>query len=393
MTGIQRAADIRFIGSEIYRHSSYGRKHPLAIPRVSTCMDLCRALGWLDGSVYLDSPRASPAQLARFHDPAYVAAVQTAEAEQGVSDGVRRRYGLGANGNPIFPEVFRRPATACGGSLAAAERLLAGTSIVYSPAGGTHHGRPARASGFCYFNDPVLAILRLLDGGIRRVLYVDVDAHHGDGVQDAFHDDARVLTVSIHEDGRWPMPRPDPGDRPIPGGGRDRAGGLARNIPVPPGFHDDELAYVVEAAVLPLAAAFEPEVVVLQGGCDAVAEDPLSRLELSNLALWRAVRAVRDVAPRLLCLGGGGYNPWAVGRAWAGVWATLRHLDIPESLPPDASDVLRGVTWRHSRGRSPPTTWFTTLADVPRTGPIRAQVRAVVARALADPPPDPQDHR
>ena len=385
------ATDIRFIGSEIYRHSSYGRKHPLAIPRVSTCMDLCRALGWLDETVYVDSPRAGPAQLARFHDPAYVAAVQTAEAEQRVSEQVRRRYGLGANGNPIFPEVFRRPATACGGSVDAAARLLNGTRIVYSPAGGTHHGRPARASGFCYFNDPVLAILRLLDGGVRRVLYVDIDAHHGDGVQDAFHDDPRVVTISIHENGRWPMPRPDPGDAPVPGGSLDRAGGSARNIPVPAGFHDDELDYVIEAAVLPLAAAFEPEAVVLQGGCDAVADDPLSRLELSNLALWRAVRAVRDVAPRLLCLGGGGYNPWAVGRAWAGVWAMLRDFAIPDDLPPAAVDILSGLTWRHSWGRSPLPAWFTTLADTPRTGPIRGEVRAAVARAMAAPTPCPQE--
>jgi acetoin utilization protein AcuC len=391
MNGIQRAADIRFIGSEIYRHSSYGRKHPLAIPRVSTCMDLCHALGWLDESVYLDSPRASPAQLARFHEPAYVAAVETAEAEQGVSEAVRRRYGLGANGNPIFPEVFRRPATACGGSVAGAERLLNGARIVYSPAGGTHHGRPARASGFCYFNDPVLAILRLLDGGVGRVLYVDIDAHHGDGVQDAFHDDGRVLTVSVHEDGRWPMSAPDPGHIAVPGGSLDRAGGMARNMPVPVGFNDTEMDYVVEAGVLPLAAAFEPTVVVLQAGCDAVADDPLSGLSLSNLALWRAVRAVRDVAPRLLCLGGGGYNPWAVGRAWAGVWATLCSRTIPDALPPAARDVLGNLTWQHSRGRSPPATWFTTLADTPRTGPIRPDVRAAVARAMAAPHPCPQE--
>ena len=374
----------RFIGSEIYRGSSYGRKHPLAIPRVSTCMDLCGALGWLPPEVYIDSPRAEPPALARFHDPAYIAAVQTAEAEQRVSACVRARFGLGANGNPIFPAVFRRPATACGGSLAAADRLMAGARVIYNPAGGTHHGRPAQASGFCYFNDPALAILRLLDRGCARVLYVDLDAHHGDGVQDAFHGDARVLTVSVHEDGRWPMAGADPGDRPIPGGSRDRAGGSARNVPVPPGFNDAEMAYVIEAAVLPLADAFEPEVVVVQGGCDALAEDPLSRLSLSNLALWRAVGAVAAVAPRLLCLGGGGYNPWAVARAWAGVWATLRDAAIPDRLPPEAEAVLRALTWRHSWGRSPPAAWWTRLADAPREGPIRREVRTAVARAMAE---------
>ena len=115
----------------------------------------------------------------------------------------RARYQLGKIDNPIFPEVFRRPATAAGGSILAAE-LLAEGGIVYSPAGGTHHGRPDRASGFCYFNDPVLGILAMLDRGLERIFYVDIDAHHGDGVQDAFADDDRVLTVSVHEGARWP---------------------------------------------------------------------------------------------------------------------------------------------------------------------------------------------
>ncbi len=375
------SAPPQFIGSEIYRRSSYGRKHPLAIPRVTTCIDLCRALGWLPDTVYHDSPRATPAQLARFHDPAYIAAVQTAEARQQVSDAIRRRHGLGIDGNPVFPEVFRRPATACGGSLLAAELLLAGPGIVYNPAGGTHHGRPDRASGFCYFNDPVLAILRLLDGGLGRVLYLDVDAHHGDGVQDAFHHDDRVLTISVHEQGRWPMAR-GVGEGEARGGADDRAGGLARNIPVPPGFNDSEMAYVLEAALLPLGEAFEPEAVMLQCGSDALAEDPLSRLALSNGALWRVAAAARRLAPRLLCLGGGGYNPWSVGRCWAGVWATLNGLPIPERLPPGAEAVLRGLEWRHSRGRNPPEMWYTTLADPPRPGPIRPEVRAAVATAM-----------
>lgn len=370
----------RFIGSDIYRQSSYGRKHPLAIPRVSTCIDLCRALGWLPDEVYIDSPRATPDQLARFHDPAYVAAVQAAERAQSVSPAVKARHGLGVNGNPVFPEVFRRPATASGGSILAAARLLAAPGVIYNPAGGTHHGRRDRASGFCYFNDPVLALLRLLDGGLSRVLYLDVDAHHGDGVQDAFHDEPRVLTVSVHEAGRWPMAR---GAATGSGSSGDRAGGFARNIPVPPGFNDSEMDYVLEAGLLPLAAAFEPEAVVIQCGSDALSGDPLSRLELSNGALWRVVAAAAGLAPRVLCLGGGGYNPWSVGRCWAGVWASLNGFAVPARLPAAAEDVLRGLHWRHSRGRCPPAHWFTTLADPPRRGPVRPAVREAVAAALA----------
>ena len=370
------AAPPRFIGSVIYRRSSYGSRHPLAIPRVSTVIDLCRALGWLNEESYIDSPVATPAQLARFHDPSYIATVQEAERAQQVAEEAKARYGVGANGNPVFPEIFSRPATACGASILAAELLRHG-GCIHSPAGGTHHGRRDRASGFCYFNDPVLAILGLLDGGIERVFYLDVDAHHGDGVQDAFHDDARVLTVSIHEAGRWPM---DPAGL---GALEDRAGGMARNLPVPQGFNDSELDYLMEAAVLPLAEDFAPEAVVLQCGADGVAEDPLSKLELSNGALWRVVAGVRRLAPRLLVLGGGGYNPWSVARCWSGVWATLNGYAIPEPLPPEGESVLRDLSWRHSRGRNPPESWFTTLADPPRPGLVRGEVKTVAAAVLA----------
>ena len=163
------------IGSEIYRHSTYGSKHPLAIPRVSAALDLIRAMGWHDPECYVDGPAATPAQLVRFHDPAYVEAVRQAEATRQVPEGVRERHNIGRNGNPVFAEIFSRPATACGSTLKAVE-LLADGGVVHSPAGGTHHGRRDRASGFCYFNDPVLGILAFLDAGIAPVYYVDLDA-------------------------------------------------------------------------------------------------------------------------------------------------------------------------------------------------------------------------
>ena len=166
-----------FIGSEIYRGSSYGPKHPLAIPRVSTAMDLSRAMGWLPDSVYRDSPQATPEQLARFHTPDYITALHRAEAAQRVDPETGERYNLGRLENPIFPEMYRRPAVSSGAAILAARLLLEREAgIVYSPASGTHHARPGRASGFCYFNAPVLGILELLDGGIERVYYVDLDA-------------------------------------------------------------------------------------------------------------------------------------------------------------------------------------------------------------------------
>jgi acetoin utilization protein AcuC len=360
-----------FIGSEIYRQSRYGSQHPLGIPRVSAVMDLCRALGWLPDEAYVDSPRATPDQLARFHDPDYIAALMKAEAEQGVDEETSRRFNIGRHGNPVFGEVFRRPATACGASLKAAELLRDG-GIVYSPAGGTHHGRRAQASGFCYFNDPVLAILAFLDQGLR-VYYVDVDAHHADGVQDALAGDRRVQLVSIHEDGRWPYT----------GAAEDCGGGNVCNLPVPAGFNDCEFAYLLDRIVLPLGRALKPDVAVLQCGCDALADDPMSRLALSNGALWRCVREVMTLAPRLLVLGGGGYNPWSVARCWSGVWATLNGFAIPARLPPAGEAVLRGLVWNRRRSEPRPAHWFTTLADPPHEGPVREAVAGLVRNIAA----------
>lgn len=357
-----------FIGHEIYRDSSYGRNHPLHIPRVSACMDLCRALGWLPDTQYVESPRATPDQLRRFHTPAYVAAVMRAEAEQAVPADVAARHGIGVNGNPVYPEVFRRPATAAGGSIRAAQ-LVADGGVVYHPAGGTHHGRPDRASGFCYFNDPVLGLYAMLDAGIAPILYLDVDAHHGDGVQDAFHDDDRVFTISVHEDGRWPRS----------GLLDDRAGGAARNLPVPRGFNDSEMDFLTEAVFIPFAERLKPAAIMIQGGCDALADDPQARLALSNRALWRVIAAVRGLTPRLVVLGGGGYNPWAVARCWSGVWGTLNGHAPPERLPEAAEAVLRGLHWNHRWARTAPERWFTTLIDPPNEGLVRPEIRTVAA--------------
>ena len=353
-----------FLGSDIYRGSTYGSAHPLAIPRVPTVIDLCRAMGWLPDTVYRTSPRIKPQGLRAFHTPDYIAALQTAEATQNVSDAVRERHNIGTLSNPVYPEMFRRPATSAGGALLAAD-LVADGHVVYHPAGGTHHGMPDRANGFCYFNDPVLAILTLRRRGLQRIAYVDIDAHHCDGVEAAFDDDPDIAVVSVHEERRWPFT----------GAIGDRGCGNVFNLPVPRDFNDTEFAFAWNEAILPATLANRPEAVVLQCGADAVTEDPLSRLNLSNNAHWSAVASLAACAPRLLVLGGGGYNPWSVGRLWSGVWATLNKQDIPDYLPPEAQSVLRALTWNRAAGRTPPAHWMTTLRDAARPGPIRDNVR------------------
>lgn len=370
-----------FIGHDIYRDSTYGSGHPLAIPRVSLAIDLARAMGWFDAGNYRESPMAGFHELSDFHTPDYLQALEAAETEPPDAD-VQKRFNIGANGNPVFREMFRRPATACGGGLLATALLKNNeTTVVYNIAGGQHHGMPSYASGFCYLNEPALTIRRLKKLGARRVFYLDLDAHFGDGVQWAFKDDNQVFTLSIHEQGKWPQSRTSsPGE---PGTIEDRAGGQARNLPVPQELNDTEFAFLIDQVALPLMNDFNPDVVYLQGGCDALADDPQSKLALSNGALWEAVQKVKDQAPRLIVSGGGGYNPYSVGRCWAGIWASLNGIDIPGTLNPAAQDVLSGVKWNHRQGRVPLPSWLSTLRDVPNEGPVRDDIKVLVKKALA----------
>ena len=356
---------VRFIGHEIYRGPSYGPWHPLRVPRVSTVMDLARALGWLPATQFISSPRAKPAALSIFHTPDYIRALMQAEADQAVSDATRARHNIGTPSNPVFPEMFRRPATSAGASLLAGE-LLAQPGIIYSPAGGTHHGFPDYANGFCYFNDPVLAILALRRAGVRRIAYIDIDAHHPDGVEARFANDPEVLQISTHEENRWPRT----------GALADRGVGQVYNLPLPRDLNDDEMAYARDHLILPIVQRFGPDAIVLQCGSDALLEDPQSRLSLSNNAHLDILRGLIPLSTRLLVLGGGGYNPWSVGRLWTAVWGVLNGQDLPDTLPPNASTVLAALTWvGRKRFSGPPDTWVRTLIDAPRTGPIRPELR------------------
>jgi acetoin utilization protein AcuC len=353
-----------FIGSDIYRGSSYGAAHPLRVPRVSTVMDLTRALGWLPPARFRTSPRAKPAALTAWHTPAYIAALQRVEDTQTATDDDRTRHGLGTLSNPVFAEMFRRPATGAGGVMLAAELLGQAPRILHVPGGGTHHGMPDRANGFCYLNDPVLALLALRAQGFRRLAYVDIDAHHPDGVEVAFGPDPDCLMISVHEENRWPFT------------GRldDRGAGQVWNLPVPRGFNDTEMAAVRDRLILPRVADFAPEVIVFQCGADAVDEDPLSRLSLSNNAHWDVLRGLIPLCDRMIVLGGGGYNPWTVGRLWAGVWAIIAGHDIPDRLPPQAAEVLSALSWNGGARPPPAPHLLTALRDPPRPGPVRPAI-------------------
>jgi acetoin utilization protein AcuC len=352
-----------FIGSEIYRLEVFAPPHPLAMPRAMLVKDLCDACGWLSHAQYYESAPASVAELTRFHDPAYIAALQRAEAELDLPKDIRAQTRIGADANVIHKAVFRRPATSAGGALLAASLLHQGATV-HAPGVGNHHGQPGRASGFCFVNDIALLIPRLRDFGFRRIAYLDLDAHHGDGVEMAFATDPEILTISVHEAGRWPRT----------GLEHDPAHAVY-NFPVPPGFNDSELAFLLHNAILPCLKTFAPDVLLFLPGADALADDAMSKLSLSNNAMWDALRAVRHITPRLAVLGGGGYNPYALARCWAGLWAILNDRAIPEILPEPAQQVLRAVKHFRHMARAVPAHWLETLADPPAPGPVREAVQ------------------
>jgi acetoin utilization protein AcuC len=331
-------------------------------------LELCEELGWVDESSLRDAPAADFASLVRFHDHEYVAALRDADAAGQVTAAVRERFGFGTSENPLFPGVFARAATAVGGSVLAAELALDGR-VVFHPAGGTHHGQPGRASGFCYFNDPVFAIMTMLERGVQRVLYVDLDAHHGDGVQDAFAGNQAVLMISVHEAGRWPYT----------GAADDTGDGNALNLPVPPGFNDSELEFLLQNLLLPTAKTFMPQAVVITCGTDALDGDPLSRLALSNGALWSAVERLVEPIGTAVVLGGGGYNPWTLARCWTGLWGRLSGREIPATLPSAAARILAALQCDLIDDEDVRPEWLTTLADSPNVGAVRKDVRDLVA--------------
>lgn len=360
-----------FVGSDVYRQAAFGKHHPLSIIRVSGVVDICEMLGWFEPEQFRESPRASVDQLEKFHLPEYVAALREADERGRVEREVRERFRIGTMENPLFPGLFKRASTAVGGSILSAELAMDGR-VVFHPSGGTHHGRAGRASGFCYFNDPVFSILTFLEQGVERVLYVDLDAHHGDGVQDAFTGDPRVLTISIHEEKRWPHS----------GLVDDRAGGTARNLPVPRDFNDSELDFLIVEAVQPLAARFDPGALVITCGADGLEGDPLSRLSLSNTGLWSAVEKLLGHCNRNVVLGGGGYNPWTVIRCWGGLWGRLSGREIPGRLPERARSFMRGLDCDLIDEDEVPDGWIDALADPPNTGPVRRSVERLPGLVL-----------
>ena len=354
-----------YIGSDVFRQPAFGSNHPLNIVRHSAVLDLATELGWIDDANFVNCRPATIGQLLEFHDRSYVRALQHADATGRVETRIRERYQIGTLENPLFPGLFRRAAMTVGGSIQATELALEG-HVVFHPSGGTHHGRPDRACGFCYFNDPVFAINTFLAHDRERVLYLDLDAHHGDGVEEAFFGEDRALTLSIHEENRWPYS----GKSSYPVAG-------AWNLAVPAGFNDSEFEYLMERAVFPFIERTRPDALVICCGADCLAGDPLSGMRLSNSVLWSAVSRCIGLGLPTVITGGGGYNPWTVTRYWTGLWGIVAGKDIPRSLPEAATEKLRAMECDLVEEEDVEPRWLTTLADGPQPGTVRDAVKSL----------------
>ncbi|WP_028646621.1 acetoin utilization protein AcuC [Nocardiopsis sp. CNT312] len=316
----------------------FGPQHPLAPIRVELTMALSRELGVLDepGVALIDVEPASDELLQLVHDPAYVAAVRRAGKTLRPDD----EHMLGTADNPVFPDMHDAAALISGASVAAARAVWNGEAAhAANVAGGLHHAMRGNAWGFCVYNDPAIAIAWMLEQGAKRIAYVDVDVHHGDGVQRAFYDDPRVLTISLHESPATLFPGTG---HPFETGGRG-AEGYAVNVALPAGTGDTGWHRAFEAVVPPLLHEFQPEVLVTQQGCDTHALDPLANLTLSLDGQRRAYEELHTLAQktaggRWLLFGGGGYGlVHVVPRAWTHLLAEAAGAPVdPQAATPPA---------------------------------------------------------
>jgi acetoin utilization protein AcuC len=353
-----------------------GSWHPLNPVRLDLTIRLARSLRVLDGMQPLAPVPATDEELHTVHSDDYVAAVK--QASRGYVG-----HGLGTPDNPVFHRMHEASALVAGGSLMAAEEILAGrTARAVNIAGGLHHAMRDHASGFCVYNDCALAIRRLLDGGVSRVAYVDIDVHHGDGVQEAFADDRRVLTISLHQHPATLFP----GTGSSTDIGAPGAEGSAVNMPLPPGTGDDSWLRAFHAVVPALLRAFQPEVLVTQHGADTHVEDPLANLALSVDGQRAAHRALANLADttaggRWLALGGGGYSLFrVVPRSWTHLLGVLldREVEPNAAVPADWTAYAATV----ARGTELPTSM--TDGAVPRWTPWDRTGETEVDRAIQE---------
>jgi acetoin utilization protein AcuC len=365
------AAIVHDLALETY---GFGGDHPFNPLRIRLTLELCEALGLLEGHPFVTSEPATDEDLATVHTLSYVRMVQKAGLGSGDPWDVVH-YGLGTGDNPIFPDMHDACARVVGAVLESCRLVVRGEAAhAMCISGGLHHALRSRASGFCVYNDAGVAIARLQEEnpGIR-VAYVDTDAHHGDGVQWMFYDDPEVLTVSMHESGRYLFP----GTGGIDERGRNGGVGYSVNVPLEPYTDDESWISCFEDVVPEVLRAFEPDLILSQNGCDGHALDPLTHLSATTRLYEHVPKRVHELAHELcdgrwVATGGGGYDIWrVVPRAWTALWAAVSHRELPERVPED---------WLAVRGAQSPVRLPPLMRDHPAEHPPAAHVSEIADR-------------
>jgi acetoin utilization protein AcuC len=318
-----------FLYTDKFSLFDYGSSHPLKPFRLKLTYDLIRACGLLAprDPRQVEPPVASIDDLLTFHTQEYINTLMASNSGKPAPGA--EAYGLGEGDNPVFPGLFDWSCLIAGASLKAAELVDSGeVDIAFNISGGLHHAMADYASGFCYVNDPVLAIKFLVNRG-KRVAYIDIDAHHGDGVQAAFYDTDRVLTISLHETGEALFP----GSGFEQETGAEAGKGYSVNVPLPPETDDELFVHAFTEVVPPQVDAFRPDIIVSQLGVDTFRSDPLAHLNITTNGFCRVVTMIKTMAPKWIALGGGGYDLANVARAWTLAWAIMNDAEAPIEIP------------------------------------------------------------
>jgi acetoin utilization protein AcuC len=294
-------------------------------------MDLIGAYGLFDHPEipWVEAREADEQDVRLVHDSEYLEVLR--QANTGQAPAQSGHYGLGSGDNPVFSGLYDWSLLVTGATLECIRQVrYENRRIAFNIAGGLHHALSARASGFCYLNDPAIGIARMVQDGLR-VVYLDLDVHHGDGVEAVFYNTDQVLTISIHQHGHTLFPGTGFPEEMGQGPGR----GFAVNVPLAPGTDDDLYLRVFKEMVPPLVRAFAPDVLVTQLGVDTFTTDPLASLNLTREGFCKLIREIKSWGLHWVALGGGGYNIMNVARAWTSAWAIMKGVELSDDLPDD----------------------------------------------------------
>ena len=347
----------------------FGPDHPFKPERAQKTRELCRRYGVLDLEhiTLKDPPPLDPERLLLAHSEDYLEALQ--RVGQGEVFKEMFSFGIGPEDNPPLKGIYDWSRKCAGATWDGMIELLdKDTDIIFNPIGGFHHAFRSRAAGFCYINDIVIAIKEALNHNVK-ISYVDIDAHHGDAVQDAFYHEDRVQFISIHESGQYLYPY----SGPVEESGDGKGEGLTVNIPLPPKTDDEVYLEVFHRIALPLIKGFRPDVLVAQLGADSIVSDPLTDLMLTNNSYTEIVRELKSLCGKILAVGGGGYDIYRTARCWTLAWAMLNDVEPRDEFAGLVGGMMFG-----------PEVEVGSLHDRPYTvkGPEKDKIRQEVDKTI-----------